>query len=752
MSCRFSCALFLILLAAVARADGPADNDPARVRPIPPPGIKIPAADRAALQKASDELGQQIQTLRADLEKKPALLDLLPDVQVFHNAVRYALKYNEFYSKDEIAAAGRLLQQGKERLEQLRRGKPAWTTARGLVVRGFASRIDGSVQPYGLVVPASYQPDFPHRYRLDIWCHGRGETLTEVKFLTERQRSGGLFTPKNTFVLHPYGRYSNAFKFAGEIDTLEALAHVRRHYPIDANRLVMRGFSMGGAACWQFAVHYPSRWAAAAPGAGFSETAEFLRLFQKETLRPAWYERKLWHLYDCTDCAVNLFNCPTVAYSGTNDPQKQAADRMEAAMQKVGLKLVHILGPSTGHGYHSQAKKIIDRRINSVAARGRDPLPRRVRFTTWTLRYNRCFWVQLDGLEQHWERAAIEAEILPDSGVKLATKNVSALTLTMPPGLCPFDATRTPKVFVDGGWLKGESNPVAPVLSDRSWTLRLRKTGRGEWAVVDKADESLRKRHGLQGPIDDAFMDSFLMVRPTGKAFNEKVGAWTAAEMAHAVEHWRKQFRGEARIKDDKDVSDTDIATHNLVLWGDPGSNKVLAKLADRLPLRWTAQEVRVGKESFKASSHVPVLIYPNPLNPRRYVVLNSGFTYREYDYLNNARQVPKLPDFALVDIQSPRTTQLPGGIVTAGFFDERWQLPEKQARWSEGARPLPPRLAVMWSTRSASWSAASTRGASRPHARSTRGASRPHWGVDTPAEDDEDQRDERGAPVNVGP
>ena len=59
--------------------------------------------------------------------------------------------------------------------------------------------------------------------------------------------------------------------------------------------------------------------------------------------------------------------------------------------------------------------------------------------------------------------------------------------------------------------------------------------------------------------------------------------------MKHAVEHWRKQFRGEARVKDDTDVTDADIATSNLVLWGDPVSNKMLAKIADKLPIRWDA-------------------------------------------------------------------------------------------------------------------------------------------------------------------
>ena len=53
--------------------------------------------------------------------------------------------------------------------------------------------------------------------------------------------------------------------------------------------------------------------------------------------------------------------------------------------------------------------------------------------------------------------------------------------------------------------------------------------------------------------------------------------------------------------------------------------------------------------------------------------MLNSGFTFREYDYLNNARQVPKLPDFAVVDVDVPMSSRSPGGIVTAGFFNEDW-------------------------------------------------------------------------------
>ena len=122
-------------------------------------------------------------------------------------------------------------------------------------------------------------------------------------------------------------------------------------------------------------------------------------------------------------------------------------------------------------------------------------------------------------------------------------------------------------------------------------------------------------------------------------------------------------------------MSDADIASSNLVLWGDPSSNKVLARIADKLPVKWTPTEVVAGSRKYPAGTHVPVLIYPNPLNPEKYVVLNSGFTFREYDYLNNARQISKLPDWAIVDVTVAPNDRWPGKIETAGFFGEKWEM-----------------------------------------------------------------------------
>lgn len=648
----------LICLAAAALAQ-PANK---AIKPVPPLGIELPAQDRAELQSGLQHLKSVIDKLQGN--------PLLPDVLIYHEALRYALQYNEFFKIDEIAKARALLQHGEERASQLAQGESPWTTAPGLVVRGYVSKIDKSVQPYGLVLPPSYSPNAPHRWRLDTWFHGRNETLSEVNFLSDRERNRGEFAPRDTIVLHLYGRFCNASKLAGEVDFFEALDAVKRQYAIDENRILVRGFSMGGASAWHIGAHYAGMWAAVAPGAGFSESAQFLRLNLTGLNAPPEWEQKLFHTYDATDYAVNLYNTAVVAYNGEIDPQKQAADMMERAMAEEGMRLTRIIGPNTPHRYHPDSKIEIDRMLDSIAERGRDPYPRKVRFTTWTLAYNRMNWVVIDGLRKHWERARVNAEMEGDNGVNIATTNVIAFSLEMGPGGCPLDPAHKAIVTVDGQKLT-----VLGPMSDRSWAVHFRLSA-NQWTVADlDVATGLRKRHGLQGPVDDAFLDSFVFVLPTGTPAAPGVAKWVAEESQHAISEWRRQFRGEAQVRQDKEITDADIASSNLVLWGDPGSNQVLARIADKLPIKWTADVIVAGPNRYPAETHAPILIYPNPLNPKKYVVLNSGFTFREFDYLNNARQIPKLPDYAVVDITTAPNDRYPGKIVQAGFFNEEWKL-----------------------------------------------------------------------------
>ena len=635
-------------------------------RPVPAPGVAVSTADRAELEAGLAKLGSSIAALKAKHGPKSLLV---ADVGIFHDAVKYALDYNEFLKPEEVQRGKDMLRRGQERADTLAAGQSPWASQTGLVVRGYVSKIDDSVQPYGLVVPPSFSPTSPHRWRVDAGFHGRSETLTEVNFLHDRLTNRGQFTPDDTIVLHLYGRFCNANKFAGEVDLFEALAAVKQLYKVDNNRITVRGFSMGGAAAWHFAAHHAGLWAAAAPGAGFSETAEFLRVFQKETVQPSWWEKKLWRMYDATEYSLNFFNLPLVAYSGEKDRQMQAAKVMERELAKVGIGMTHVIGPGTEHRYHPDSKIIIDRKMDAIVARGGDPYPRHVKFTTFTLAYNRMKWVIVDSLGQHWERALVDAEIKGESAVSVRTTNVDGLTLHFGAGGCPLANNTKPVVTIDGTPVA-----VAPPMSDGSWNATFRKVG-GRWQAATGPDEGLRKRHGLQGPIDDAFMDRFIIVKPTGSPTTPATSSWVKAEMDRAIREWRRHFRGEPIVRDDTQVTDADIASSNLALWGDPGSNQVLARIAAKLPIKWSGEGVVVAGQRFDSANHAPILVYPNPLNPSRYVVLNSGFTFREYDYLNNARQISKLPDWAVVDLTTPPDSRFPGKVAAAGFFGERWEL-----------------------------------------------------------------------------
>jgi dienelactone hydrolase len=659
--------LFASCLVSTAWADGPQDNLPLKVRPIPKPGIEVPAERAEGLEKGLAALEMKLADLKASRERH--VQDLVPDVEIYWKAVHDALAFKEFFDARELDVAEELLREGTGRAEQLAEGESPWATATGLVVRGYVSRIDGSVQPYGLVVPESYAFQGQTRHRLDIWFHGRGENLSELNFIQDRRKKPGQFTPSDTLVLHPYGRYCNAFKFAGETDVLEALADVERRYHIDPELISVRGFSMGGAACWQFAVHYSDRWFAANPGAGFAETPAFLHHFQNEATQPTWFEKKLYHLYDCTDWASNLFHCPTVAYSGENDTQKQAADIMEQSLAEAGIRLRHVIGPGTKHSYHPEAAAEVERALESIAELGRDRYPTVVHLETYTLKYNRMSWVTIEGMEEHWERSAVQAVLADASSIDVFTNNVTDLAFDFPPGWSPLDIDQGVLAIIDDQ----EVQLPAP-LSDRSWHAQVH-VDEGKWQVGPRPKPGLRKRHNLQGPIDDAFMEPFLFVKPSGKALHETAGKWSAAELDRAVYEWRRQFRGTAPIKNDKDVTDDDLARANLVLWGDPASNQLLAKIADKLPIAWGKDTIQVGDERYSADKHALIMIYPNPLNPKRYVVLNSGFTYREYAYLNNARQGPKLPDWAVIDLSVAPDALWPGKVTSAGFFDESWRL-----------------------------------------------------------------------------
>ncbi|MEX0819695.1 MAG: prolyl oligopeptidase family serine peptidase [Pirellulaceae bacterium] len=650
MKCIESICIVLTLLLGTSAQSAP----PSIERRLPPPGIEIPANQRERLAVEVKALQEQLQSIQTQSRSA--------DVEVFVKAVDFALRHNEFYHAKDVEKADRLLGSAKERLARLQSGAAPWHRQHGLVVRGYRSRIDDSVQPYGLEIPDDI--DFKQQVPLYIWLHGRGDKTTDLHFIDQRQTKPGQIQPPGAIVVHPLGRQCVGYKSAGESDVWEAVADVIKNYPIDSDRIVLMGFSMGGAGAWHLGAHYADKLVAISPGAGFAETARYQNLTPDKY--PPWYEQRLWGLYDVPNYTRNLFNTPVVAYSGEVDKQIQAARVMEQAYQEFGRELTHLIGPGMGHKYHPDTLQEILARMDQAVQPGLDRRPRKVTLQTRTLRYNKMFWVQVRGLQEHWRDTRVDAEILDKGRVKVSTKNVSDLRLTLQSSSEPI------VIEIDGQAVQ------VPSITDGHAVVDLKLDSNWQLANPRQHRDGLTKRIGLHGPIDDAFMEPFLVVLPSGKSANREIQDWIDFEQQHFLDRWPALMRGDLRVKRDIDVTDDDLRTYHIVAWGTPDTNRFLKTLAasdSNIPIRWSNDAVEVGEQTFAAAHHVPVFIYPRG---DRYLVVNSGLTFREGHDRTNSLQNPKLPDWAVIDIRQPPNDVTPGKVVAADFFDERWKLKKR--------------------------------------------------------------------------
>ncbi|MCI0363446.1 MAG: hypothetical protein L0219_06155, partial [Phycisphaerales bacterium] len=292
--------------------------------------------------------------------------------------------------------------------------------------------------------------------------------------------------------------------------------------------------------------------------------------------------------------------------------------------------------------------------------------PPEVKFYTNTLRYNRAYWVTIDRLSRHNEHSLVTAtfddgkprpqpgrprggqapapppESRPPS-ITVTTTNIDALTLRLAGGPVPSGLELPLKV--DGQQVLAGRMPEIVRLSKAS----------GSWRILEAPPIERGKRHGVQGPIGDAFNSKFLAV------YGEGDRELAIAELdALRNPPGRLVIHGDFPMKPAAKVTRKDIESSNLILFGTPATNAILKRIAGSLP----KQLIEARRDGASA-----VFLYPNPENPERYVVV---WTARILSLPDNGVSagfifpVNLLPDYALVK---------EGRIVSAGHFDNDWKL-----------------------------------------------------------------------------
>ena len=633
-------------------------------------GLASAAAAQAPTEEQAAAIEVKLQGLRASIDELAAgdvqERDIV-DIEVYAKAAEWILRHDEFYRPNYADNTLAALATGVKRAAALSGGSAEWGRSSGKWALGYRSEVDGSVQPYVVSLPAGFDPTSRERRPLHVVLHGRGGTLNEVSFIV--RHDGKPVPDSQTWIqLDVFGRVNNAYRWAGETDVFEAIADVTRRYRIDEKRITLWGFSMGGAGAWHLGLHHPTKWSSVGAGAGF---VDFYK-YQNVTEQLPDYQHRTLRIYDATDYASNLANVPFITYGGELDKQLAASLRMQDLAEEQDVPLDLLIGAGMGHKFDDEsfAKFMAFHARHAEAGRPAYPGRREIQFVTHTLKYNQCEWLTIQELDQSYEAATVRSTVADDGTLELMTENVTAVSLLR-------DAAD--QVTLDGS----ERFPLYAAADQLLPEVYFVRDAEG-WEQLEYDDSleftenpDVRKRHNLQGPIDDAFMQPFVCVRGTGTAWNESHEAWATWSLARFEREWDKWMRGQAPVIDDGDVTEELIASKNLALFGDPASNSLIRQVVEGLPLTWTEKTIEFGGTSYEAGSHGVCLIFPNPLNASRYVVINSGMTTHEKDFLaSNSWLFPKLGDAAVIRYTEDSEGGFEEETVFATLFTESWTLP----------------------------------------------------------------------------
>jgi poly(3-hydroxybutyrate) depolymerase len=546
-----------------------------------------------------------------------------------------------------------------ELLDAVAAGRDPYARRTGAMRRAYRSPLDGALQEYSVFVPPSYRGD--RATPVVMGLHGlHGSAHRMLPILTgfydkdEPRTHADRYLPPmpdtGAILVAPYGFGDAAYRQQGEHDVMRVLDEVQRAYRTDPDRTYMTGLSMGGIGAAGVPFHHPDAFAAIAALCGYH--SYFVRNDTRGVRRP--WETFLMELRSNASYAENGAHLPLYVVQGTLDrPVTNSTvltERYEALRYTLRSEF-----PPLDHDVWSTTYAN-GRIVPHFLQYRRDPHPRTIRFRTPELRWNRAYWLTVDALTRdggatrqrggRWGDVTLET--LRNGQGTATTAGVAALTLT-PPTDAYAPGARALSLTIDGDRVALPFDaPTTLVRSDGHWRIGT--------APVARAG----------GPVRELFDAPLLFVVGTGDPAEERANARVAR-------HWAVRSSVRARYAVVRDDSYTEAmgAGRTLVLIG--RSNRLLARMAPRLPVRVTDRAVTIGARSFEGPDVGAVFTAPNPDDPSRAVLVIAGTTPVATLL---SRALPDLvPEYVVYD---PRVAPARGrvllgpdaSVLAAGFFD----------------------------------------------------------------------------------
>jgi pimeloyl-ACP methyl ester carboxylesterase len=558
--------------------------------------------------------------------------------------------------------------------------------------RTFLSTIDGSVQYYAVQPATSVEPRTAG-LALFLSLHGASVEATGQAGSYSQKSWGNIVCPTNR---RPYGFDWEEW---GRWDTLEVLAQAQARYNPDPARVYLTGHSMGGHGTWHLGVHYPDKFAAIGPSAGWisfmsyasgpqarGETNEVLRMLRRAAAAS-----------DTLLLATNLLQEGVYILHGDADDNVPVSEAREMRKHLEGFH--HDFEwheePGAGHWWDASDEPGTDcvdwAPMFDFFARHAIPSDasvRRVRFVTVNPAVSdRLHWVLIAQQEHSLLPSGVDIRCDPGKRRFVGTStNVARLWLGLPlispgsPLSLELDGERIenapwPQASASGGstWL-----PAGPGL----WLVR----EQGHWRS-DAAPPTATKNPGRGGPFREAFKNQMILVYGTQGTSAENAWAFAKARF-DSESFW---YRGNASLKL---VSDLEYqashrtnrpAARNVILYGHSECNSAWPELLKSSAVQVKRGSVKMGTRELKGENLGCLFLQPNPAAPGALVGVVAGTGLpglRLTDRMNYFQSGAGFPDCLVASTEMLRSGI--SGVRAVGFFGQDWQVETGDFVWQE--------------------------------------------------------------------
>jgi predicted esterase len=554
------------------------------------------------------------------------------------------------------------IREGLRLVEMAREGE-VHDPPKGLLTEmAYITDNDGTVQPYYLHIPRSYTAE--RQWPLIVFLHGYVPGISVVDPWVLSPDACRVAEENGCILLIPYGRRNTDFQGVGEVDIYRAITETQQRLEIDPARIYLSGVSMGGMGAWNMALRNPGFFAAITPISGQTDMFRWWR-WSPEGMAP--FKRFLVEWDNPEEMAANARGQNFFVQHGELDNLIPVIESrsMVAKMRSLGIDVEYYEFAGEGH-YIYWDTACYENAWRWSKDFTLEPSPSQVTFRCFSLQHNRAFWLTIDRLKRWATPATVDARVADDgSRLDIRCENVAALTIDL--ATCPLHTDEQFRVTVNGE--RQEVRPEAGRLS-----IEIEPAPEQQWPPL--------KRRGLSGPAEDVFNTPFIVVQ--GTAGDERQNLELARKVGTWVDEWDRFADGEPRVCTDAELLPEQIESMNLVLFGTPETNLVLARIAERLPMQIGDHKYSILGHSFEGDHLGLVLCYPNPEQPDRYVLVYSGELYGRKLSINHKHDM--LPDFLIFDSRRFTVGDTEANVF-GGWFDVDW-LPKADLAWEGDAEP----------------------------------------------------------------